>query len=83
MIDYWISLARVLFMPVRQSEASMAKLSVNNLLLSAEYAGRGAGVGYSEVGIANNLSGVFSSKDFAVANMCWANSNQETMLFPA
>ena len=70
-------------MPERQSEASMAKLCVNSLLLSAEYAGRGAGVGYSEVGIGNNLLGVFSPKDFALANMCWANSNQETTLSPA
>ena len=83
MIGYWISLTRVLFMPVRQSEALMAKLFVNNLLLSAEYAGRGAGVGYSEVGIADNLSGVFRPKDLAEENICWANPNQETTLSPA
>ena len=70
-------------MPERQSEASIAKVWVNNLLSSAENAGRGAGVGYSDVDIADTFSGVFKPKDFADENICWANSNQETMLFPA
>ena len=61
----------------------MAKVWVNSLLLRAEYAGRGAGVGYAAVGIAVSVFGIFKPKDCAEENICWANSNQETTLFPA